>query len=48
LQATPARTNAVIPSFRVVPPERDRSVRRLLGYWTTLELAHDAALALFE
>lgn len=34
--------------FRVVTPERDRNARRLLGYWATLELAHDAALALFE
>lgn len=36
------------PFYRVVTPERGRSQRRLLGYWATLELSHEAALALYE
>lgn len=36
------------PFYRVVTPQRDRSERKLLGYWSTLERAHDAALALYE
>jgi ribosomal protein S16 len=36
------------PFYRVVTPEPDRSRRQLLGYWGTLDEAHEAALALLE
>lgn len=36
------------PFYRVVTLERDRSARKLVGYWWTLELAHEAALAPYE
>lgn len=36
------------PYYRAVTPQQDRSKRVLLGYWASLELAHEAALALLE
>jgi hypothetical protein len=36
------------PFYRAVTPEPDRTRRELLGYWGTLEEAHEAALALLE
>ncbi|GAA1420506.1 hypothetical protein GCM10009640_09930 [Agrococcus citreus] len=36
------------PYYRAVSPEPDRSQRRLIGYWGSLEHAHDGVLALYE
>lgn len=36
------------PYYRAVTPEDDRSQRRLIGYWSSVDHAHDGVLALFE
>lgn len=36
------------PYYRAVTAQPDRAQRRLLGYWSSVEQAHEAALALFE
>ncbi len=36
------------PYYRAVTAQPDHSQRRLLGYWSSVEEAHEAALALFE
>lgn len=36
------------PYYRAVSPETDRTQRRLIGYWGTLDHAHDGVLALYE
>lgn len=36
------------PYYRAVSAEVDRSQRRLIGYWGSLEHAHDGVLGLYE
>lgn len=36
------------PYYRAVTPEDDRSQRRLIGYWSSVDHAHDGVLALYE
>lgn len=36
------------PYYRAVSPEPDRPQRRLVGYWGSLDEAHDGVLALYE
>jgi|GEM_PF-5780134 len=36
------------PYYRAVSPEPKREQRRLIGYWGSLEHAHDGVLALYE
>ena len=36
------------PYYRVVSANPDRSQRKLAGYWSNLDEAHTAALALYE
>ncbi|SFS17981.1 hypothetical protein SAMN04487783_2469 [Agrococcus baldri] len=36
------------PYYRAVTAHPDRSQRRLLGYWSSVDEAHEASLALFE
>lgn len=36
------------PYYRAVSPEPEREQRRLIGYWGSLEHAHDGVLALYE
>lgn len=34
--------------YRAVSPEADRGERTLIGYWETLDAAHEGVLALYE
>ncbi|MGY3128145.1 hypothetical protein ACVWW9_001644 [Agrococcus sp. UYP33] len=36
------------PYYRAVSPEPDRALRRLIGYWGTVDEAHEGVLALYE
>ncbi|WAC66041.1 hypothetical protein OVA14_12215 [Agrococcus sp. SL85] len=36
------------PYYRAVTPEADRAERRLIGYWASVDHAHDGVLALYE
>lgn len=36
------------PYYRAVTPEGDRALRRLIGYWGSVDEAHEGVLALYE
>ncbi len=36
------------PYYRAVTPEDDRALRRLIGYWGSVDEAHEGVLALYE